>query len=282
MNVNIALVQMNTILGEVSANLEKHLDWIRQAQSSGADLVVFPELSLTGYLLLDITFPVAIHPHSDPVFDALLHASRDVDLMVGFVEADLRSRYFISSAYLSRGKILHIHRKLYLPTYGMFDEKRFFAPGENISAFDTRFGRVGMLICEDFWHLSAPYVLWMDGADLLLFHAASPGHGLNNEGSLGSVTQVRNLLRMYAGLFTTFIAYTNRAGFEDGLFFPGDALVIDPDGSLLQQGEMQEGMVMAEINMQQLARTRSRLPMLRDERPDLVQREIKRILSKDI
>jgi predicted amidohydrolase len=101
--------------------------------------------------------------------------------MVGFVEEDQRNRFYIASAYLSGGKVLHVHHKVYLPTYGLFDEGRFFAAGNGVSAFDTRFGRVGMLICEDFWHASLPYLLWLDGADVFMFASASPGRGLPGE-----------------------------------------------------------------------------------------------------
>ena len=127
------------------------------------------------------TWPVttAIQPdQNDPVFNALLDASQGIDLMVGFVHEDRRHRFYIASAYLTEGKIVHIHNKVYLPTYGMFDEGRFFAWGDSARAFDTRFGRMGMLICEDFWHASLPYLLWLDGADILLFQSASPGRGL--------------------------------------------------------------------------------------------------------
>src|SRR5260370_33581990 len=102
-----------------------------------------------------------------------------MDLMVGFVDTDQRARYFIAAAYLSGGKVRHVHHKVYLPTYTMFDEGRYFAWGDSTAAFDTRFGRVGMLICEDFWHASPPYLLWLDRASLLLFQSASPGRRIS-------------------------------------------------------------------------------------------------------
>jgi predicted amidohydrolase len=180
MKLTLALAQINTRLGNVQANLENHLSLIGQARASGADLILFPELSLTGYVLQDLASSVAISPSpDDPVFRALLQASHELDLVFGFVDEDVRHRFYIASAYLSRGQIVHIHHKVYLPTYGLFDEGRFFAWGNAIRAFDTRFGRAGILICEDFWHASPPYLLWLDGADLLLLHSASPGRGLS-------------------------------------------------------------------------------------------------------
>ncbi len=175
MKLNLALAQINTVLGDVNRNLEKHLELIKEARNKGADLIIFPELSLTGYILQDLVPTVALHPDdSDPVFNQLLEASRAIDIMVGFVEEDSRNRFFIASAYLSDGKVLHVHHKVYLPTYGMFDEGRFFAEGDGVNAFDTRFGRVGMLICEDFWHATAanpanwiPHVGWMRSTALM-------------------------------------------------------------------------------------------------------------------
>ncbi len=159
--LKIALAQINTKLGEVESNLQKHLEFIEEARKNNVDLITFPELSLTGYFLQDLTPSVAQVPSSDdPYFRQLLDASEGMDIVVGFVEDDERHRFYISSAYLSHGDVLHIHRKVYLPTYGLFDEGRFFAWGDRVRAFDTPLGRFGILICEDFWHASPPYLLW--------------------------------------------------------------------------------------------------------------------------
>lgn len=282
MKIKIGLAQFNTKLGDVQANLDKHLVLIEQAQAEGADLLIFPELSLTGYALQDLAAESALRPHQDdPIFEVLLKASQKVDLMVGFVHEDRRHRFYIASAYLSQGKILHIHDKIYLPTYGMFDEGRFFAPGDSARAFDTRFGRVGMLICEDFWHASSPYLLWLDGADILLFQSASPGRGLNENPRLSSSVWVEHTNRAYAGMFTNFVAHTNRVGYEDGLNFWGGSTIYDPNGNLVMRApDFEEALAVAEIDLDQLSRTRARLPLLRDERVQFVQRELDRILGE--
>ncbi len=280
MKFHLGLAQITTKLGDIQANLEKHLLYARQASQQKIDLLVFPELSLTGYVLQDLVPSVSCRPSpDDPIFKQLLKASRRLDLVVGFVDEDARHRFFIASAYLSRGEVVHIHHKVYLPTYGLFDEGRFFAPGDCVRAFNTRFGRVGMLICEDFWHVSPPYLLWQDGADLLLLSSASPGRGLSKDARFKSSSWVEQTNRAYAGLFTVFIAHANRSGFEDGLNFWGGSTIFDPNGQLLTQASyFTETLVSAEIDLNQLHRTRSRLPLLRDERPELLQRELKRIL----
>lgn len=283
MKLKIALAQFNTKLGDVQANLDKHLDRIAEARRQGADLLLFPELSLTGYVLQDLAVTTAIHPHEeDPVFRTLLNESKDLDLMVGFVHEDRRHRFYIASAYLSEGKILHIHNKVYLPTYGMFDEGRFFAWGDSVRAFNTRYGRVGMLICEDFWHASLPYLLWLDGADILLFSSASPGRGLNESPRLSSSEWVEHTNRAYAGLFTNFVAHANRVGYEDGLNFWGGSTIYDPNGDLVVRApDFTESLTVAEIDLNQLHRSRARLPLLRDERTNLVLHEMERILGND-
>lgn len=282
MRLNLALAQTNTVLGDVQANLEKHLSVLADAKKQDADLVVFPELSLTGYALQDLVPSVAHRPSDDdPIFKHLLKASHDLDLVVGFVDEDSRHRFYIASAYLSGGQLLHVHHKVYLPTYGLFDEGRFFARGDSVRAFDTRFGRVGILICEDFWHASPPYLLWLDGADILLLSSASPGRGLNDDEKLESARWVERVNQTYASLFTSFVAHANRVGYEDGLNFWGGSTVFDPNGEPIVQGPyFEEALTFASLDLNQLHRTRARLPLLRDERTSLVQKELNRILSK--
>jgi predicted amidohydrolase len=178
--------------------------------------------------------------------------------------------------------VLHVHHKAYLPTYGLFDEGRFFAWGDSVRAFDTRFGRMGLLICEDFWHASPPYLLWLDGADIMLFSSASPGRGLNDDEKLESARWVENVNRSYANLFTCFVAHSNRVGYEDGLHFWGGATVFDPNGGRIAQGPyFEEALTVVTLDLNQLHRTRARLPLLRDERTSLVVWELQRILGDD-
>ena len=281
MKLKVGLAQITPKLGDLEANLERHLQAIEEASESGVELLIFPELSLTGYRLHDLAFSLAIQPgYKDPIFARLLEASRGMDLVVGFVEADTRQKFFISAAYLSGGEIIHLHRKVYLPTYGMFDEGRYFAWGDHLRAFDTRFGRVGILICEDFWHVSAAYTLWLDGADILILTSASPGRGLATEQKIGSARWVEHINQAYASMFTNFILHTNRTGFEDGVTFYGGSTIFDPEGNLLNQGPYyEEALVTARLDLNELRRARIRLPLLRDERVGLTRRELGRILK---
>ena len=282
MKLTIGLAQISPRLGDVQANLDKHLQFIEQAAAQGVELIVFPELSLTGYMLQDLVHEVARTPApDDPLLAPLMQASRKLDLVVGLAERDVRGRLFTASLYLAQGQIVHIHRKVYLPTYGMFDEGRDFDLGEEVRAFDTRFGRVGLLICEDFWHASPPYLLWLDGADLMLLTSSSPGRGIDHHSKLSSSRFVELVNQAYASLFGCFVAHANRVGFEDGVNFWGGSSVCGPDGDLIAQAPyFEESLLVTTLDLSAIRRARARLPLLRDERPELTQRELTRILNK--
>ncbi len=288
MKFRVALAQFAPRLGDVDANLKRVLDLTAQAKAQHADLAIFPELGLTGYYLKDLVTNVSARVlPNDPFLGPLLTASRDLDLVIGFVEQDARYNYYIAAAYLSDGRALYVHRKVYLPTYRLFDDARFFARGDQIRAFDTRLGRMGLMICEDAWHLSTPYALWMDGADFLIDIAASPGYGVSASGPeaisdpLASASSVNGFLRAYAELLTTFVFYCNRVGVEDGISFWGGSRVLSPEGELLADApQFEEALTMADVDPDALRRARLKLPTVRDEEGALVLRELERIAGR--
>jgi predicted amidohydrolase len=166
----------------------------------------------------------------------------------------------------------------------MFDDGRYFDQGEHARAFDTRFGRVGMLICEDFWHLSSPYLLWMDGADILIFSSCSPSRGVSasENGRLTVSRWVELVNQAYGSMFTTYVLHCNRVGYEDGKNFWGGSSIVDPNGEFMTHGlYFDEALITRTIDLNQIHRTRSLMPLLRDERPHLVQNELARILRRD-
>jgi NAD+ synthase (glutamine-hydrolysing) len=284
MKFKLALAQFAPRLGDVDDNLKRILDLTAQARAQRADLVIFPELALTGYYLKDLVTEVAARAApDDPRFAPLLAASREIDLVVGFVEADARHRYYIAAAYLSEEQVVQVHRKVYLPTYRLFDDARFFAPGTSFRAFETRFGRMGMLVCEDAWHISSPYVLWMDGADFLIDISASPGYGIPVPGDLMNAATVNNFLRTYAELLTTYVFFCNRVGVEDGITFWGGSRVLAPDGSLVADALLfEETLLVTEIDTDALRRARLKLPTLRDEQSELVRHEMGRVAKREL
>jgi NAD+ synthase (glutamine-hydrolysing) len=279
----VGLAQINPTLGDVARNLAKHHAYIERAAAEGVDLLVFPEASLTGYYLQDLTDEVAMRCDAPPLRDlAAAAAAHHIDLCVGFIEEDARYVHYISQAYFSAGALVHLHRKVYLPTYGMFDDLRFVGVGRKIRAFNTRFGRFGMLICEDFWHISSPYLLWQDGADTLLLVSAGPGRGVKpGDDYLDTAYVVGLAHRMFAEFFTTYVMHCNRVGYEDGIAFGGYSGVVGPDGTDLVRGpHFEETLLTTRIDPAAIRWKRRSLPLLRDERPDLVLRELGRIVAE--
>lgn len=275
-NVRVALAQLSPKLGHPEANLPLHLDAVARARENGAQLVVFPELSLTGYQLLDRVPDVALAAGRGAL-GALQDASEEIDIVVGFVEEGRGYRFHNSAAYLSRGRILHIHRKLFLPTYGMFQEGREFAPGERLREFDAPFGPSGMLICEELWHPTCPWLLAQAGAETIIVLSNGPTRGARG-GRITSVDVWGELLRVAARLQTTYMIYANRVGCEEGLTFGGGSAVIDPFGRVVVEAPaLEETLVYADLEGELLRRARTAYPLLRDEDLELFHRELERI-----
>ncbi len=281
--LRIALAQVAPRLGDLEANLERHRELIDEARGNDANLVVFPELGLTGYLLQDLASEVAIRL-DDPRLAALAGRTRGISAVVSFVEESADHRLFIAAALLEDGEIRHVHRKVHLPTYGLFDERRFFAPGDQLRAVPSRLGvGVGLAVCEDFWHLSTPQVLALDGAQVLINVSSSPGRDIarTSEVGLGTASSWRTLMRTYAQLTTSFVVFCNRVGVDESLSFWGGSEVISPTGAALFSAPMfEEGLFCVDVDLADVRRERISLPLLRDERPELVAREWRRLIAE--
>ncbi|EPZ42105.1 nitrilase-related carbon-nitrogen hydrolase [Alicyclobacillus acidoterrestris] len=274
---NIAIAQISPRLGDFDANLAIHRQYIERAREQGAQVVVFPELGLTGYLLQDLTLEVARRlDHPDIV--SLVEASRDIDVVFSFIEESEEHFIYISSVYASAGAIVHVHRKAYLPTYGLFDEKRYAKEGNLVEPFAVHGKKSGILICEDAWHVSMPYLLTMQGATVLYVPASSPGRNVMDEHDFGSHTFWRQLLQMYAQLFGVHIIFSNRVGYEDGVHFYGGSGIVGPDGHwIVQAGVGEETLVFGAIDDRDVRRARYTTPLLRDERLELMVRHLRRM-----
>jgi len=275
--LSVALAQIDPALGDRGRNLERHREWVKRAADAGARLLVFPELSLTGYFLKDLVPESAIQLDSKEMRD-LAALSSELDIVLGTVIESPDHRYFNASLYFSQGELVHMHRKVYLPTYGMFDEQRYFAPGDRFRSFATPFGRAGMLVCEDIWHLSSAYILSLEGVDMIICPSSSPGRGITTDERLGTAESYRLVCRTYAQFLTTFFLYCNRVGFEDGANFWGGSMVIGPNGDIIAQHEdADEALVLATIDLADVRRERLANPLLRDERIELTINELRRV-----
>lgn len=282
-SVRVALAQIAPGLGQLEANLARHHALLGEARDGGADLVVFPELGLTGYLLQDLAGDVAMRL-DDPRLADLIAATRGLSAVVSFVEESDDHRLFIAAALVEDGELRHVHRKLFLPTYGLFDERRFFAPGDRLRAVESRLGAgVGIGVCEDFWHLSVPQLLALDGAQILINVSSSPGRDLaaTHEVGLGTASSWRVLMRTYAQLTTSFVIFCNRVGVDESISFWGGSEVIGPGGAAVFSAPLyDEGLYLVDIETADIRRERVALPLLRDERPELHARELGRIVAE--
>ena len=277
MDFTVALAQIKPKLGCLDDNMALIEAAIEKGIADGADLVVFPELALTGYFLKDLVPDVALRLDA-PHIERLKVLSRRISIAIGLVEVSADYRFFNSALYLEGGELLHVHRKVYLPTYGLFDEQRYLARGDRFRAFDTRFGRVGMLICEDMWHLSAPYILAMDNATTLICLSSSPGRGVSGTEELGSAAAWRKLTSTTAMFLNCRVFYCNRVGYEDGINFWGGSEVIAPSGEVTTRGKLlEEDFVLGKVEEGALRRERIFSPMIRDENMGITLQELKRI-----
>jgi predicted amidohydrolase len=285
----LALAQIAPVLGDLAQNLALHEVKIAESKAAGADLVIFPELSLTGYQLQDLAPEVAMR-RTDPRLQSLAKlTSGGPSAVVSFVESTDDHRLFAAAALLEAGEVRHVARKCYLPTYGLFDERRFLAAGDAIRATRAALGGsaagdvgIGIGVCEDFWHPTLPAILAQDGAELLINVAAGPARGasVDADQGLGSAASWGTLLRATAALTTSYVAFTNRVGVDESLIFWGGSRVIGPDGVVIAEAPLfEEALLLVEIELDEVARARSALPLLRDERLELTRREFDRIIA---
>lgn len=278
--MKVAIAQIAPVLGDVARNAKVHREWIQRARRRGADLVIFPELSLTGYLLQDLVQDLAVNMKSSSEVRRLAVQSKDIAILVGLAERSDESIYYNSAALFEGGRLAHLHRKVYLPTYGMFDEGRYFGAGDRFRVHHSkRLGKMGVLVCEDAWHLSASYLLAQGGADLMCLPSAGPVRGMRRGTDMASRSTWRDLCRVTAQFHTVYVLYCNRVGQEDGWTYSGGSVAVDPQGRVLvEAGPDEEELLLVEVKSERLREARAHLPLRRDERPHLVARELDRLL----
>ncbi len=282
MEYRIALAQVAPRLGEVDANFDMAAETLRRAAAEGSHLVVFPELALTGYLLQDLVPEVAMRA-DDPRLRDLGGADPSMLVAIGFVEETDDHRYANSVALLRGGELIGLHRKVYLPTYGLFDEGRFTRPGDRVRTVEAGdpIGRIGLSVCEDFWHASLPMIQALDGAQLLVNVAAGPSRAPGSAAGLVAIAGWHKMQDTYALLGTVPIAFCNRVGNEEGLTFWGGSRVLGADGSVIVEAPLwEEAFVVGTLETDDLRMQRYGLPLLADERLELTRRELDRIIAE--
>ena len=270
----LAIRQIAPHFGDVSANA-RLIGALSDAQH---DLVVTPELSLTGYDLRDRTPEVAMATE-----DVVRRVNASCALLLGYVERGADGISYNAAAAVRNGRLLHNHRKVYLPTYGMFDEGRYFGRGTTVRAFELNGWRIGVLICEDFWHPALAYLLACQQVDLLIVMAAAPGRGVWEGGEFGPFASAdiwHRMAAVTAQLHGIYVALCNRIGVEGGVTFAGGSVIAAPTGAVLAVAGAEERTLQATLDRAEIRRARTPYAHIRDEQPRLVLDELTRILDE--
>jgi N-carbamoylputrescine amidase len=270
-HLRVALLQTKPVKGRYEENLANLKAAFGQIDD-GVQLVVLPEGALTGYFLEGAVYELALA--KDRIAEDLasawrtVHGERRIDIACGFFE-NADGTYYNSALYVEvqgkKNRIAHVHRKMFLPTYGVFDEERFLSRGRKLHVFETRFGKVAMLICEDIWHSIMPTIAAVKGARLLVVPSAAPGRGIENRGELGSLARWRELLALTASEHGVYILYAGLTGFEGGKGMSGSSCVVSPRGETVVIGPVTEPCILtADIDLREIDLARATLPLVGD------------------
>ncbi len=273
----LAIAQLRPTKGDYNANLQKIGGVLAQVAKlePPVDLVVFPETVTSGYFVEGGVRDVAVTAGTLLRDLTLQHEAAQappVDVAVGFYEV-FQNHFYNSCLYASLGTasagIRHVHRKVFLPTYGVFDEERFVDRGREIRAFDTDWGRAVILVCEDAWHSLSGTIAALQGAQLVIVPSASParGTGMDEEGIRlpASVVRWERILRGIADEHGVWVAFASLVGFEGGKGFPGGSVVVSPAGEIVLRGPLfEEAVLTYDVDFEEITRARSESPLLAD------------------
>ncbi|WP_338698867.1 nitrilase-related carbon-nitrogen hydrolase [Streptomyces sp. Q6] len=277
--MRVALAQTDCALGDVDANLATARDQLDQAAAQNADLVVFPELSLHGYHLGALNTDTSIAA-DDPRLLALTTPDSGPDVLVGFHE-HTSLRAYNTSAYYAGGALLHSHRKLYLPNYLAWEERKHVSPGQHLRAYDLPGGRgrAATLVCNDAWQPVLPWLAVQDGAEVVVVPANSAAT-LDPE-AMDTGLYWDTLLAYTAKMLQCWVVFVNRVGNENGASFWGGSRVVDPRGTVVAQAPQWEpGLVTVDIDVHEARRQRRAVPLVAEARLGLIDREVRRLIDE--
>ncbi len=271
--LNVAVAQIDCVLGDVAANVDKHLDYIGRARGQGVDLLLFPELSLTGYWLGDDILRVAL-TRDDPLIAELAREAGSMTVVLGLVEEGPAAQYYNACLVLREGRVLFEHRKLNLPTYGNLEEGKLFAQGSYVEVLrgDSPW-TLATLICADLWNPALVHLAMVHGATLLLAPINSAGEASN----FSNAASWNLAVDFYAMMYGMPVVMANRVGSERGAEFWGGSRIVDPFGRVLAAAGAGEEMIVAELDYDDVRRARFALPTVRDSNLNLVRREMQRL-----
>lgn len=260
----LGVAQCSCAVGDLSVNLDRIAALAERACEQDADVLVLPELSLTGYTVGTCFDKVALRlDRPSPALRRVAQLSQHIALSAGFVEETADGLFFNSVGFWHRGQLLGLHRKVYLPNYGRFDEGKWFARGRDVRAFDTPWGRFAMLVCADAWHPELPYLAAHDGADVLLIMAASADQSLSPD--INTLAGWHRLNQTHALTLGAYVAFANHCGAEGEICFTGGSQVVDPLGAVACELDADAGVSVASVSSAVLRQQRLTMPFRRDD-----------------
>ena len=274
--LKVALAQIAPVLGQIAENVEIHLRYIAEAKRQAADVIVFPELSLTGYDLTETAPAVARRLDSDEV-GAIAKASEGITTVFGMVELGFAAQLHNSSVAVRDGDVLFVHRKLNLPNYGRLDEGKLFGAGRYIDTFDLRDPwHASILTCSDAWNPGLVHLVAVKGATILLIPINSAS-GTVDHRLFSNPDGWHLVVQFYSYIYGLPTLVVNRVGREGKFAFWGKSKIVGPHGEVLAQAGSEEEIVVAELEFDEVVRVRASLPTVRDSNLDLIHRETVRL-----
>ena len=276
--MKVGIAQIDSKLGDLQHNLQIHLQQVSKAREAGVELLLFPELSLTGYSLGALVPEVAMARNA-PMVMALAEAAGDMTVVFGMVEEGPAAQFYNASVVVRRGRVLHLHRKLNLPTYGQLEEGKLFAQGQHVDTVVLQAPwTAGLLICADLWNPALVHLAMQQNATLLLAPVNSALDAVSEEFSNPAGWDLA--VRFYAMTYGVPVLMANRVGTEGGTRFWGGSRIVGPKGDVLAQcPDDSSCLLTAELEYGVVRQARFTLPTLRDANLPLVQREINRLAA---
>jgi predicted amidohydrolase len=278
--MRIALAQVDAQLGDIDANVSRAERAIAEANDEGADMVVFPELSLTGFTVGDVDEDVSMALDDERILH-LAHQTKG-GLLLCFPEAQTHGLHtYNSAAYFEDGRLVHVHRKLYLPNYSIFEERKHFLPGQTSRAYPVLGGRhrAATLICNDAWQPQLAFLSTQDGAMIMLVPAASAQSMFPER--YDSRDYWRGITTFYGRMYPLYVVFVNRVGSEGQLRFWGGSHITDPWGEVVAEAkEFEEQVLTVDIDITEVRRRRRGIPLVREARLGLIRREVDRLLDE--
>jgi len=273
------IVQFSPILGDIDLNFNYHSSKIRDALNDKIELIIFPELSLTGYQLKDIIFDIK-RDRIDEILMNLMVLSKDIDIVVGLPLEESPGIFYNSALYFSKGKILHNHRKVQLPNFGMFEEKMIFKAGERFKSFRVGNLTIGILICREILFPINAYLYYLQNTDFIISISNSPHRGMVSEG-FASHKLWERLGEVYSINYHQNFIFCNRIGFEDGIGFGGGSFYAAPEKGIVNMGKyFDEQCIDCVIDVEGVRNSRISSNYLRDEKTDIIMKEMNRIINE--